>query len=231
MTEQRQSTTYPALSYVMREYLSYGEAGVEDLRNQVNRRNRSPQIEAFCVELHQILIAALPTPTEVINESMEERETAYNSARPVDEPAVQLPRYDEQGAYEACAELWDALGLEVDAGESDIVASAAPATAAARRRPTSIVFSADAGEALATWWSWRLFAGFSLGVVLGFGSWKVANLIPVAWLAIPFWGLAIIGIFGGMISGFALWQRRVRFANPDAYLPRDRAPEPTRKQL
>ncbi len=91
----------------MRDYLSYGESGMEDLRAAINSRRRKPVISAFCSELQQILMNEAPVPTEVINREFRRR--AKEEAAAGDGSAEEPLTYDDQEAYEALADLWDYL--------------------------------------------------------------------------------------------------------------------------
>ena len=225
MTEQPPpAPSTHALAVVMRDYLSYGETGMEDLKEAVHAVRRKPVVNAFCQHLRQVLLGEAPVPTDVINKEFqrradEEAELEGGTAEPV--------HYDDQQAYEALADLWEFLDLTPDA-EPNGVATAAK-SAVKQRRSQLLWVEGDPVEALKTWMSWRSLALFGAGVVLSTVSWAVYQHVSVGFLRGLLLLLALIGFLMASAGGGALWLRRVRYVNPDAFLPAERKPKDERR--
>ncbi|MFI1648651.1 hypothetical protein ACH4XT_17160 [Streptomyces avidinii] len=220
-----QKASAHALAVVMRDYLSYGESGMEDLKTAVNARRRKPVISAFCSELQQILTNEAPVPTQVINREFRRRakeEAAAGEDAP-DEPLA----YDDQEAYEALADLWDYLGLNPD-GEPEGVDTTLK-SAVRQGRSQLLWVDGDPVEALKTWMSWRSLALFLGGAALCTASWAVYERIDIDFIRGLLLLLTIIGFIGASIGGGALWLRRVRYVNPDAFLPKNPEPKEERR--
>ncbi|GHE07326.1 hypothetical protein [Streptomyces alanosinicus] len=226
MTEQPPpAPSTHALAVVMRDYLSYGEAGMEDLKEAVHAVRRKPVINAFCQHVRQILLGEAPVPTEVINKEFQRRadeETALGEGTP-----VEAVYYDDQQAYEALADLWEFLDLDPDGESAGAVASVK--SAVKQRRSQLLWIEGDPVEALRAWMSWPSLALFGAGVVLSTASWTVSQHVDAGFLHGLLLLLALVGFLMAMVGGGALWLRRVRYVNPDAFLPTPRKPKDERR--
>lgn len=209
----------------MRDYLSYGESGMGDLKEAVHAVRRKPVISAFCLQLRQILAGEAPVPTDVINKEFQRRadeETALGDGTPV-EPT----HYDDQQAYEALADLWEYLDLTPD-GEPEGAVTVAK-TAARNGRSQLLWVDGDPVEALKTWMSWRSLALFGVGTVLCTVCWAAYERVDATFLRSILLLLTLAGFIMASIGGGALWLRRVRYVNPDAFLPTERKPKDERR--
>ncbi|MFE9098009.1 hypothetical protein [Streptomyces sp. NPDC007264] len=227
MTEQPPPPTPSAhaLAVVMRDYLSYGESGMADLKEAVHSRSRKPVIGAFCQELRQILAGEVAVPTGVINREFRRRaeEDAALGQGDGDDPM----HYDDQQAYEALADLWEYLDLTPE-GEPHDAHSVLKATVK-KSRSQLLWIDGDPVQALRTWMSWRSLALFVAGVVVCTVSWAVRERVDVTFLRSLLLLLTIAGFAMAGIGGGALWLRRVRYVNPDAFLPTEDKPKETRR--
>ncbi|MGW0704891.1 hypothetical protein ACWD4G_02760 [Streptomyces sp. NPDC002643] len=226
MTEQPlPAPSAHALAVVMRDYLSYGESGMADLKEAVHAVRRKPVISAFCQHLRRVLEGEVPVPTDVINKEFERRAKEDGPAE--DGTPVEPVRYDEQQAYEALADLWEYLDLNPD-GEPE--GAVTEAKAAVRSGRSQILWvDGDPIQALKTWMSWRQLALFLVGVVLCTVSWAVYGRLEVAAVRGLMLLLTIVGFVMASIGGGALWLRRVRYVNPDAFLPKQPKPKEGRR--
>lgn len=209
----------------MRDYLSYGESGMEDLKEAVHAVRRKPVVDAFCQQVRQILLGAAPVPTEVINKEFQRRadeEAALEEGTP-----VEAVHYDDQQAYEALADLWEFLDLAPN-GEPEGTVTAVK-SAVNQRRSQLLWVDGDPVEALRTWMSWPSLALFGVGIALSGASWAVAQRLDGGFLHGLFLLLALIGFLMASVGGGALWLRRVRYVNPDAFLPSERKPKNERR--
>ncbi|MFH8802168.1 hypothetical protein ACH4F6_21600 [Streptomyces sp. NPDC017936] len=214
-----------ALAVVMRDYLSYGESGMADLKEAVHSVRQKPVIGAFCRHLRQILAGTAPVPTDVINKEFQRRadeETALGDGTPV-EPV----HYDDQQAYEALADLWEYLDLTPEGEPEGAVTSAK--TAVRNRRSQLLWVDGDPVEALKTWMSWRSLALFGAGTVLCTGGWAAYQRIDATLLRSLLLLLTLAGFVMASVGGGALWLRRVRYVNPDAFLPSERKTKEERR--
>ncbi|WP_055494480.1 hypothetical protein [Streptomyces sp. TP-A0356] len=227
MTEQPPLPTSSAhaLAVVMRDYLSYGESGMADLKEAVHSRSRKPVIGAFCQELRQILAGEAPVPTGVINREFQRR--ADEDAALGEGDGGDAVHYDDQQAYEALADLWEYLDLTAEGEPHDT--RAALKSAARKGRSQLLWIDGDPVHALRTWMSWRSLALFVVGVVLCTVSWAVRERIDVTFLRGLLLLLSLAGFVMAGIGGGALWLRRVRYVNPDAFLPTEDRPKDTRR--
>ncbi|MCX4763819.1 hypothetical protein OG562_23190 [Streptomyces sp. NBC_01275] len=207
-----------ALAVVMRDYLSYGESGMADLKEAVHSVRRKPVINAFCQHLRRILEGEVPVPTEVINKEFERR--AKEDGPLEDGTPAEPVHYDDQQAYEALADLWEYLDLTPE-GEPEGAATAVK-SAVRSGRSQLLWVDGDPLHALKTWMSWRSLALFLVGVVLCTVSWAVYERIDAAFLRSLMLLLTLAGFVMASIGGGALWLRRVRYVNPDAFLPSER---------
>ncbi|WP_264924955.1 hypothetical protein [Streptomyces sp. A012304] len=226
MTEQPPpAPSAHALAVVMRDYLSYGESGMADLKEAVHAVRRKPVIGAFCQHLRQILAGEAPVPTDVINKEFQRRaeeETALG-----DGTVVEPVHYDDQQAYEALADLWEYLDLTPD-GEPEGAVTAVK-SAVTTRRSQLLWVDGDPVEALKTWMSWRSLALFGAGTVLCIASWAGYERVDATPLRSFLLLLTLAGFVMASIGGGALWLRRVRYVNPDAFLPSERKPKDERR--
>ncbi|MDA5282530.1 hypothetical protein [Streptomyces sp. Isolate_45] len=207
----------------MRDYLTYGESGMEDLRTAVNARRRKPVISAFCNELQRILRDEAPVPTDVINREFRRRAKEEAEGGEQEDPLV----YDDQQAYEALADLWEYLGLNADGEPEGVIGEVKSTTRNARSQLLWI--DGDPVEALRTWMSWRALALFIGGAVLSTASWAGYQRIDIGFIRGLLLLLTIAGFVGASIGGGALWLRRVRYVNPDAFLPKEPKPKEERR--
>ncbi len=198
----------------MREYLSYGESGMEDLKEAVHERRRKPVIQAFCQELRRVLGSEAPVPTELINHEFRRRAQQDGS---------ELTQYDDQEAYEALADLWDFL--EIDNEGKPLPPKGSLREAAIQRRSQMLWVEGDPLVALKTWISWPSLALFASGVVVCIGSYTAYEAVSVGFVRILLLTLAIIGFVASAVGGGTLWLRRVRYVNPHAFLPREKPDE------
>lgn len=227
MTEQPPPATPAphALAVVMRDYLSYGESGMADLKEAVHARGRKPVIGAFCRELHQILTGEAPVPTEVVNREFRRR--AEEDAALGEAEAGDPVHYDDQQAYEALADLWEYLDLTPEGDPR--TARTALKSRVEKRRSQLLWIDGDPVEALRTWMSWRSLALFGAGVVLCTASWAIREQTGVGFLRGLLLLLTLVGFVMASVGGGALWLRRVRYVDPDAFLPTGDRPGETRR--
>ncbi|GAA4684473.1 hypothetical protein GCM10023347_44480 [Streptomyces chumphonensis] len=229
MTEQPDPApepTYHALTVVLRDYLSYGESGMEDLRRDVHARVRKPVIASFCRELGRVLGGEAPVPTEAVNAEFRRRAEEHMAAggEKVDPDAL---TYDDQQTYEALADLWEYLELTSD-GEPDNALGHLRGSVRAGRSQVLWV-PGDPVEALRTWMSWRSLALFLAGTVVCVASWAGYRHLDVAFLRPLLLLLTLAGFAGATVGGGALWLRRVRYVNPDAFLPAENQRKDSRR--
>ncbi|MFD7712213.1 hypothetical protein ACFV6E_38850 [Streptomyces sp. NPDC059785] len=226
MTEQPPPTpSAHALAVVMRDYLSYGESGMADLKEAVHAVRRKPVINAFCRHLRQILAGEAPVPTEVINKEFQRR--ADEETADGDGTLAEPTRYDDQQAYEALADLWEYLDLTPE-GEPEGAVTAAK-SAVTSRRSQLLWVDGDPVQALRTWMSWRSLALFLAGVVVCTVGWQAYQHVDATFLRSLLLLLTLAGFVAASIGGGALWLRRVRYVNPDAFLPKEPKPEEERR--
>ncbi|MFG2330122.1 hypothetical protein ACGFMM_10895 [Streptomyces sp. NPDC048604] len=214
-----------ALAVVMRDYLSYGESGMADLKEAVHAVRRKPVLNAFCQHVRRILEGEVPVPTDVINKEFERR---AKEDGPGEDGKPQEPvHYDDQQAYEALADLWEYLDLNPD-GEPE---GAATELKSAMRsgRSQMLWIEGDPLQALKTWMSWRQLALFVVGTVLCTVSWAIYRNVDASVVRSITLLLTIAGFVMASIGGGALWLRRVRYVNPDAFLPKEPQPKDDRR--
>ncbi|WP_189135073.1 hypothetical protein [Wenjunlia tyrosinilytica] len=228
MSEQpAASPAFHALAVVMRDYLSYGEDGIEDLKTQVQARRRKPVINAFCEELHRILSYEAPIPTDLINGEFVRRVEEEYSAKGEDPAEVDVVQYTDQQAYEALADLWEYLELTAEGGSTSKVT--ALRSAVKDKRSQLLWVEGDPVQALRSWVSWRPLALCVAGVALCIGSWTAHTHVGNGTLRGLLLLLTLIGFVAASIGGGTLWLRRVRYINPDAFLPVEKEPKGNRR--
>ncbi|GGN67269.1 hypothetical protein GCM10011579_039630 [Streptomyces albiflavescens] len=226
MTEQPPpAPSAHALAVVMRDYLSYGESGMADLKEAVHSRKRKPVLNAFCQELRKILAGETPVPVDVINKEFQRR--AEEDAALGDGDGGDAVHYDDQQAYEALADLWEYLDLTPD-GEPEGADTSLKA-AARKGRSQLLWVDGDPVHALKTWMSWRSLALFVGGSVVCTVAWAAYRHVDVGFLRGLLLLLTIAGFATAGIGGGALWLRRVRYVNPDAFLPAEEKPKEERR--
>jgi hypothetical protein len=211
-----EQTRFHAFGVVLKQYLSNGEPGVNDLRRDIARTRRSPVLTQFCVELHEILQGKLPVPTEEINQEFQRRAAAAVELGELDEDAA-VAQFSAAEAYEMCADLWDRLELEVvDADDGGPAVSSAGTNRVLR----SPLVPGDPVQALQTWMSLPMvlvFLGGTLLCILAYWAYQRASSGFVGNLLLL---LTVSGFLAAAGSAALLWLRRTRYVDPDAFLPK-----------
>jgi hypothetical protein len=77
--------------------------------------------------------------------------------------------------------------------------------------------------------SWRSLALCAGGVVVCTLGWAARDWTDVSFLRGLLLLLTLAGFVAAGVGGGALWLRRVRYVNPDAFLPTEERPKETRR--
>jgi hypothetical protein len=129
--------------------------------------------------------------------------------------------------YEALADLWEFLDLTSGGAPAGRAASLRSATR--DRRSQLLWVDGDPVKALRAWMSLPSLVLFLAGAVVSTASWAGYHHVSVGFLRIILQLLTIAGFAAAAVGGGTLWLRRVRYVNPDAFLPPAEKPKGTRR--
>lgn len=190
--------TFRGMEFVAREYLVYGAEGIKQLREDLRSRRRPPMLDRFTVELYSVLTGDLPEPTKVVNKALSDADIQVS--------------YTDSGLLQELNTLWAELDLETPEVEGGV-------GVAARRRKQHLWVDGDPTVAMRTWISPLYLVLFICGAVVSLVSWQVASHTGGIVRGL-FWFITLVGFAAGVIGGGALYLRRARYQDPDAFLPK-----------
>ncbi|OIV39150.1 hypothetical protein BIV57_02130 [Mangrovactinospora gilvigrisea] len=220
---------FHALTVVLRDYLSYGQNGMEDLKETVHARRRPPVIEAFCNEIQQILSGQAAVPTALINQEFQRRareevsQDGEGSKAPDEDDVIQ---YTDQQAYEAIADLWEYLDLSAE-GKVEHRTAAMRQAAVAKAKTNWI--EGDPVATFKSWASWKHIGLAVAGVLICMISWTIYTHIGNGFLRALLLPITIVSFCCGAYGAVMLWLSRLRYVNPQALLPRSSRPKKGRR--
>lgn len=205
-----------ALVAIMRDYISYGEPGMRELKKALRLRNPPPLVTIFARDLYSIITRETPVPTKTVNTELRNRweqsveEGTVEAADPEGDTTAPAP-YNNQACYEALVDLWDYLELEAT---SDVTGGPPEP----KSRSLKGVWDRDPKETFKGWWHKSAGITFVGGIVITI----VTYLLAYNWWqgGIIHKLMLVFCLMGAIAAGAAatfLWVRRARFINPDAF--------------